>query len=275
MDLADVLWIGGPQASGKSSVARALARCFDLQLYNVDHRTWVHEPRMPRSEFASLSMDERWVDATPAQMLDWFVSTSRHRFRLVLEDLRGLPDAPGAVVEGPQLFPTSVAAVLRRPDQALFLLPDPDEQRARLLARGPLPKTSDGTKARANATERDLMVTGIYDREARDLRLTTWRVDRPIDELIARAVEHFRPIVDGLPRGGDLGQIRRFENDLLATQVRLYRESLLPIVLDDSPVRFACECGSPGCTVEIELTMKQYEAISAAGDRSPLRRPTP
>src|SRR6476469_5060671 len=35
-----------------------------------------------------------------------FLRTSRHRFRLVLEDLRALPDSPLALVEGPQLFPT-------------------------------------------------------------------------------------------------------------------------------------------------------------------------
>jgi len=275
MDLADVLWIGGPQASGTSSVARALSRRFDLQLYNVDHRTWAHQPRMPRSEFASLSMDERWVDATPAQMLDWFVSTSRHRFRLVLEDLRALPDSPAAVVEGPQLFPTSVAAVLRSPDQALFLLPDVDRQREHLLARGPILRTSDGLRARANATERDLMITRRFTYEAADLQLCVLRVDAPLDEMIERAVDHFRPVIERAPREADLESIRRFENDVLATQVRLYRESLLPVVLEDAPLRFACECGAPGCAADIELTLEQYDAISAAGDRSPLRRPTP
>jgi len=94
VDPANALWIGGPQGSGKSSVARALAERFGLQLYAVDHRVWVHEPRMPRTEFGSLTMDERWVLATPEQMLGWFVTTSRHRFRLVLEDLRELPDEP-------------------------------------------------------------------------------------------------------------------------------------------------------------------------------------
>src|SRR5207248_6698172 len=231
VDLAHVLWIGGPQGSGKSSLARAISRRFDLQLYNIDHRTWAHEPRMPKSELESLSMDERWVDATPAQLVDWFATTSRHRFRLVLEDLRELPSSPGMVVEGPQLFPTSVAAVLRASDQALFVLPDQVEQRERLLARGPILNTSDGSKARANATERDLMITGVYEREARDLRLTVLRADRPLDELIELAVEHFRPVVARVPRAGDPGQLRRFENDVLATHVRLYRESLLPVVL--------------------------------------------
>jgi hypothetical protein len=194
VDPADVLWIGGRQGSGKSSVARALARRFDLQLYLVDHRVWVHEPRMPATEFGSLSLEERWVTATPERMIDWFVTTSRHRLRLVLEDLRELPALPGAVVEGPQLFPTSVAAVLRSPGQALFLLP---------------------TAA------------------------------------------------------------RRHENDVLATQVRLYAESLLPTVLEDRPLAFACECGASGCTAELEPTLEEYEAVSAAGDRSRLRRPTP
>ena len=275
MDPADVLWIGGPQGSGKSSVARALARRFDLQLYLVDHRVWVHEPRMPATEFGSLTLDERWVEAEPARMLDWFVTTSRHRFRLVLEDLRSLPAVPGAVVEGPQLFPTSVAAVLRSPDQALFVLPLPAEQRERLLARGPMPNVSDGAAARRKATERDLMITALYEREARDLRLPTLSSDGPLDEVVELAAAQLRPAVDRMPRDGDLVAVRRFENDVLATQVRLYAESLLPTVLEDRPLAFACECGASGCAAEIELTLAEYEAISAAGDRSPLRRPTP
>ena len=199
VDLGHVLWIGGPQRSGKSAIARALSRRFDLQLYVVDWRTWAHEQRMPATEFRSLSMDERWVDATPAQMLDWFVTTSRHRFRLVLEDLRDLPDSPLAVVEGPQLFPASVAAVLRSPDHALFLLPDLDEQRTRLLERGPIPGTSDGVRARLNATERDLLIARRFGYEAADLRLKALRVDAPLDAMIERAVEYFRPVIEAAP----------------------------------------------------------------------------
>jgi predicted kinase len=36
VDPAHALWIGGPQGSGKSSIARALADRFGLQLYVVD-----------------------------------------------------------------------------------------------------------------------------------------------------------------------------------------------------------------------------------------------
>jgi hypothetical protein len=226
VDPANALWIGGPQGSGKSSVAKALAERFELQLYNVDHRTWVHEARMPRTEFASLTMDERWVHATPARMLGWFVATSRHRFRLVLEDLRELPDEPAVIVEGPQLFPTNVAAVLRSPDQALFLLPNLTELEERLLARGPMARTSDGLRARDNATARDLLIAQTFEREARELRLPVLRVDGALDEVIELAATQLEPVVERLPRGGDLEAVRRFEADVRATQIRLYEEWL-------------------------------------------------
>jgi hypothetical protein len=226
VDLSHALWIGGPQASGKSSVARALAERFGLQLYHVDARTWVHEARMPPTEFASLTMDERWVHATPERMLGWFVAHSRHRFRLVLEDLRELPDEPAVVVEGPQLLPTSVSAVLRSADQALFLLPGPEAMRERLLARGPMRATSDGERARANAVERDLLIAAMVEREARELRLPTLRVDVPLAEVVERAAAQVAPVVERLPRGGDLEAVRRFEEEVRQTQIRLYEEWL-------------------------------------------------
>jgi hypothetical protein len=226
VDLSHALWIGGAPCSGKSSVADALADRFGLQLYHVDARTWVHEARMPTTEFGSLTMDERWVDATPERMFDWFVTTSRHRFRLVLEDLRDLPDEPGAIVEGPQLLPTSVSAVLRDPAQALFLLPDAGDLAERRRARGPMAGTSDGVRATENLIARDLLIASVVEREAYDLRLATLRVDAPLEETIERAAMHFSPVVERLPRGGDLDAVRRFEAEVRQTQSRLYEEWL-------------------------------------------------
>ncbi len=149
MDLAHVLWIGGPQDSGTGELAGALARHFDLTLYRVAEQAAAHAPRMPI------------VGDSSAQ------TTARHRFRLVLEDLRDLDVPRGAVVEGEELLPTSVSAVLRVPDQALFLVPP------------------EG---------------GIYAWEARDLRLRVLPAGRPLDELLPPAVEHFGPAVQRLSR---------------------------------------------------------------------------
>jgi shikimate kinase len=226
VDPAYAVWIGGPQASGKSSIARALAERFELQLYVVDHRVWVHEPRMPETEFASLTMDERWVHAEPERMLEWFVAHSRHRFRLILEDLRELPDAPAVIVEGPQLFPRFVSAVIGSPQQALFLRPDLEGMRERLLARGPMEATSDGVRARENATARDVLIARLFEREARELRFSTVAVDAPLEVMIERAVAMLAPVVERLPRGGDLVAVRQYEEEVLQTQVRLYEEWL-------------------------------------------------
>ena len=137
MDLGRVLWIGGATGSGKTSISRALAFRHDLQLYNVDHRTYDHVLRLPRA-------------------------------------------------------------------------PKPD-----------------------------------------------W--SRPPDELHERFVA-----------------IRRVENDVLARQVRLYKDSgdgPGDLSSDDWTLEFACECDVPGCVEVIELSLTEYEALSAAGDRSRLRAP--
>ncbi len=109
------------------------------------------------------SARSRWTNAGSRRrrqrMLEWFVTTSRHRFRLVLEDLRALPDSPLAIVEGPQLLPTSVAAVLRRPRSALPAARSRRAGSAAARARADARDVSDGERARANATERDLLIT--------------------------------------------------------------------------------------------------------------------
>ena len=109
----------------------------------------------------------------------------------------------------------------------------------------------------------------------RVLELPHLRVDAPLDEMIDRAADAFAPAVAAMPSGGDLGAVRRFENDVVGTQIRLYLDSLG----DDAPPEwkfpFACECGAAGCRDTIELTVSEYEALSVGGDRSPLRPPTP
>jgi hypothetical protein len=175
VDLSHVLWIGGGQGSGASAIASELARRFDLQLYATDDHDRAHEPRMPRT---GPTLDS---GATPAELVDRFVTISRHRFRLVLEDLAALPPSPLAIVEGTQLFPTSVAAVLRDPSHALFVLSNPDAE---------------------HATGFDVLIARRFAWEASDLRLTTLPADAPLEELVERAAAHFLPVVQDMQISG-------------------------------------------------------------------------
>jgi len=129
MDLSHVLWIGGGQGSGKSSIAWELSRRHGLQLYNVDHRMQAHLARHRPHEFFDLSLDGRWLDADVHTMLRWFVEKSEDRMRIVLEDVAALPDVPGAIVAGPPLFPSFVAPFLASPDHALVLVVPEEDQR--------------------------------------------------------------------------------------------------------------------------------------------------
>jgi len=248
-----VLWIGGATGAGKTSISRALAYRHDLQLYNVDHRTFDHQRRVRVPPVV------RW-DRPPQELVEHFLAYSYDRFALVLADLRALPDTPGAIAEGPFLLPS----LLPHGADAAFLVPTAARIRATGAERGQLDVL----------VQRNLLLAAHIASDAEDWGFPVLLVDRPLDGMIARVGTELSAAIARLPRGGDLAAVRRHENDVLAEQVRLYRASG-EAPPGSPPLPFACECGAAGCDAVVELTLDEYEAISAAGDRSPLRRPTP
>ncbi|HEV2590658.1 MAG TPA: hypothetical protein VGU02_02075 [Gaiellaceae bacterium] len=234
MDLAHVLYIGGGPGAGKTSVSRALAYRWDLQLYNVDHRTWDHFHRLGGPE-------PDWT-RTPEQLVDDFVAASHRRWPLVLEDLAALPDSPAAIVEGPFVLPELVPPGA----QAVFVVPTEEQIRRVRAERGSLPVIAD----------RDVLLAQ---------RSPGLPVDRPLDEMVELVASQFS--LGGLPRVVDRPAIRRLENDVLARQLDLWPG------YGGWEVPFACECDTPGCAEMIELTLAEYEAASAASGRSRLRAP--
>ncbi len=249
MDPVHALWIGGATGAGKTSISRALAYRHDLQLYNVDHRTYDHLYRV------RVPPDLRW-DLPPPVLADRFLDYSRHRFELVLEDLATLPPSPGAIAEGPFLLPSLVPSGAA----AVFLVPSEERIRATGAERG----------QRDVVVERNLVLAERIAADAAATGLPVLAVDRRLEEMIEHVEAVFAPAIERLPRGGDLAAIRRFENDVLAEQVRLYRASG-EAPPGSPPLPFVCECGRPGCAEEIELTLEDY--VSAGADRSRLRRP--
>lgn len=81
-DLSQVLWIGGPAASGKTTVGRRLARRNGLRWYSCDTRTWVHRDRAVAAghpgvlTWAEMSVPEREAADTgfePRRLIDSLV----------------------------------------------------------------------------------------------------------------------------------------------------------------------------------------------------------
>ena len=193
-------WIGGGSGAGKSTVARKLAADHGLRPYHTEpFSRYVGRADAGATpllqEFMAMDMDERWVNRSPAVMLETFHGFQGEGFDLVLEDLRALPPDPPVLAEGFSLLPRLVAPLLSGPQQAVWLLPTPEFRRAALESRGStwtIPnKTSDPQRALANLLARDQLFTEQLRAQARAAGIQTVDVDGSLDvaESVARVGE--------------------------------------------------------------------------------------
>ncbi len=79
-----MVWIGGAPGAGKSTIARDIARRWDLPLHPIDLWTYDHVGRMPPMR----SLAEELAEG-PAFAAEAFVRIARTRLELVAENVRG------------------------------------------------------------------------------------------------------------------------------------------------------------------------------------------
>jgi hypothetical protein len=247
-------WIGGGTGSGKTTVTRVLAGRFGLRVFPLDAFWYSHVARLSEHE---PDPDEQWLGSTPAEQAAEFESVARRRWPLVLGDVAGLPDRPPVVVEGPQVLPDLVPAG----DPAVFLVATAQFQRS-VLERRPLPSTGDPRRALDYRIEKDRLFAERIAGSARRRGFPVVTIDgsRSVDEVIT-VVEQALP---GLRvPGGDPGEVsaaRRWENDIVADNIRSWLATAhVPPDLPPS-YPFACECGRPGCATLIALSLTEYES---------------
>lgn len=251
--MGHVLWIGGPPASGKTSVASALARRHGLRLYSADTRTWSHRDRALAAgdpaalRWEALSPEERWDDRTPQDLID--LSLHHVRGPMVLEDLRSLPTAPLVVAEGSVLPAWAVSSGVADPARAVWLLSTADFQDRLLASRG-----TSGGRAVLHRSLRALVA-----QEAVEHGVPTLVVDGSEGvEAVTAAVEvRFAEALAEGPHAAELaerrGLLRRVNLDVV-TQVRAGAARFVAIGAGDDERRtFACECGHTGCLADVEL----------------------
>jgi hypothetical protein len=252
-----VLWIGGPPASGKTTIATRLARRHGLRLYSADTRTWIHRDRAlaaghPHARrFEALAPDERWV-----RPVDELLAMSLHRERaaMVLDDVRSLPRAPLVVAEG-----STVPAGSAR--GGVWLLPTAGFQAAQLDVRG----VTSGARRLYEELRR------VIEQEARDHGLATLTLDErsTVDGVLARVEDHFTDTLRANARATDRGARRvllREANLALVEQVRGYHSRPWA---DGSAAAvtctFVCECGRRDCTAEVATTVARAAAGPVLG----------
>lgn len=185
--LAHVRWVGGGSGAGKTTVAARLAAEHGWRLYQTDASIRPHLARSTPAthpllhEFAAMTMDERWVDRSPADMLATFHGFQGEGFEMIVDDVRDLPADRPVLVEGFRLLPRLVAPLLTRRRQAVWLLPSPEFRRRAFEVRGTtatmLSRTSDPVRALKNLLERDRLFTDLLAAEAAALHLQTIAID--------------------------------------------------------------------------------------------------
>lgn len=82
-----MIWVGGVQGAGKSTVAQVLATAYDLPVHHVDAFTYAHLDRMASAP----TLDEQ-LALGPEAAADWWDRITAGRLALVGQDVaaRGL-----------------------------------------------------------------------------------------------------------------------------------------------------------------------------------------
>jgi hypothetical protein len=179
------------------------------------------------------------------------MSLHRERGPMILEDLRALPAAPLTVAEGTPITPTVVGS-----GRAVWLIPAPDLQRARLNERQLLPgvrelyeRLGDGISAEVEEYEGS---TVLVDSSS-GLAETVARVEAHFADLIARG-----PVARSVTERRRMLRYanRAFVAQYLAFFTRPWARQLGDITKVVLP--FSCECAQEGCEAQIELAVSAF-----------------
>ncbi|KAA8886314.1 hypothetical protein F3087_27070 [Nocardia colli] len=188
--LRNVYWIGGGSGAGKSTVARNLAEQHNLRVYSTDEAMRDHAALSAPAEapwitrFLAMSMEERWVERSPATMLETFHWFRGEGFDFIVDDLVRLSAQSAIIAEGFRLLPYLVAPLLTTRSRGVWLLPTPGFRRTVFDQRGwEIPnKTGNPERAARNLLERDRLFTDRLRAETAHLHLPAVEVDFTVTE---------------------------------------------------------------------------------------------
>ena len=250
-----VLWIGGPPAAGKTTIAMTLARRYGLRLYSADTHTWMHRDRALAAgnpaahRWEGMTPAARWERSTPAEMLE--MSLHRERGAMVIDDLRALPDSPLVIAEGSTLPASAISSGFAERSNTVWLVPTAGFQRRALAVAGVAP----GPR-RLYALLRELI-----EREAIEHGVPTLAVDGSLNaaEMVESVERRFRAAFVAGPHAETLAErqtLLREINDNTVRQILGYYAR--PWANGDPGTAsrsFVCECGDPACDVDVTLTV--------------------
>jgi hypothetical protein len=201
--LRNVLWLGGGTGSGKTSVARELVQRHGWRLYEGDlEERQSHLPRITPERYPyfarllSKSIDERWADPTPEQLLEEMPAFHGESLQLIVEDLLERDYSRVVLVEGHHFTPARLAPLLAGEGQACWLVATPGFRVRAFELRGGMwrmpNETRDPARAMRNRLGRDALYANEIARQAAELRLPTLEIHgQPLGTVTDWVERHF------------------------------------------------------------------------------------
>jgi hypothetical protein len=263
-----VLLVGGPPRSGKTTVARSIARRHGLRLYSADTKTWEHRDRALRlgsaaaRQWEGLTPDARW--SAPTQQL-LAMSLHADRGAMVMEDLAQLPTSPLVMAEGSTVPAWAVSSGGVQATHAVWLLPTTAffEEHAAGLAEGPR-----------------RLYWRLLDQAAHDVEehgVSTVMVDgsASISDIVEVVTAGFGEILARGPSASTAQHRRLLLHEMNAALIAQVRDYYARPWAEGDPdlvtCAFVCECGSPDCGVDIEATVGEAKGgpLLALGHSGP------
>ncbi|HEY9293475.1 MAG TPA: hypothetical protein VIP98_19530 [Microlunatus sp.] len=241
-DFPTAVMIGGPAASGKSTIARLLARKRGLRWYSTDAQTWTHRARAVGQ---GLHAED---DPTPGDF---------DRGPMIQADLEQLAEetpTAGTVVEGALITP-DFAPIPR----SVWLMPSAAEQRRRLQERSAAATIHHGLIYGHRLITGQLAGTAatIIDVDGQSIAETLTAVEA----ALASALND----LTSAQTTPDRQQMIRYGNRSLADQLQVkINNGQLREHGEAAEQTFDCECGQPDCTAMVQL--QPDEAILMTGE---------
>ncbi|MFD7311914.1 hypothetical protein [Promicromonospora sp. NPDC059942] len=210
--LGRMLWIGGAQWAGKTTVADLVAARHGLTAYHYDYHAsrghqdrWIARRVAHGQPVADPDVEDMWVNHGPAALAAQVLADFPERFEWVLDDLRAWFTGRPAIAEGWGLRPELVAPLVDSPRRMVVLVPT-EEFRQHQLRTVPRAlavdaPVSDPALAQANRIARDRLIADDAVRNARRLGVPVIEVDgtRDAAAVAAEVAEQFAPWLRDLP----------------------------------------------------------------------------
>jgi len=270
--LPAAFWLGGGCGSGKTTAARSAALRLDLRFYPLDGHNYVHARRAASGGYPLTAAVSRQSGADmwrqdAAKLAKSFAAVSAERVQMACADLRDLGPGPTVIVEGPQLFPSLVAPIMRSAHHGLWLLPTAELGYRRVAERGGARPEATGQRR----LERDELLTRMHRVQATELGLPVLDIDGSLSlaQVVDLVADRITSMPGGITQAADDHErqsIRRAENGMHVEQLLGWWADMGQARMPNPPeFPFSCECGRPGCLQLIRLPVTEYEQRAAAG----------